>query len=235
MAIVLASLLVVGSLVISWHQTNREIETGITLTHPGETQWIESPQSTSTEHHTIQNQKVTGISNSAERAPVSAFSTSETDPQNDAPTAGNLNNPAKTIITANSVARPEADAPSPASLIGQKTHQNAPLAQNPTGNHYSALPVTIPQNVTAGAPSPAIPAAFGDPSVLGNLTDGQKATITQIANNFTKSVQASGAAPNTTEYLQAWDTAAYRADEVFRGQLGTPAFNAMQMARTFQP
>ena len=90
--------------------------------------------------------------------------------------------------------------------------------------------VVAQKNSTEGVVPVAIPAAFGDPSALGNLSESDKAQIAQIANDFTKTVQASGIAPNSPEYQQLWDTAAERADEYYRGQFGIPAFNAAQLS-----
>jgi hypothetical protein len=94
-------------------------------------------------------------------------------------------------------------------------------------SYHGGVSVSIPAGVS-------VPVAFNNPSALGkSVSPDQQQAIAQIANEFTTAVQSSGAASDTPEYKQAWDTAAYEADERFRGTFGIPAFNAMQMARGY--
>jgi len=126
---------------------------------------------------------------------------------------------------------PEATPKAPSNTTGS----NSSTVVQAVNTGLPSLAIIPPQHVAPGVFVANIPAAFGDQSSMGDLSESQKEKISQIANDFTTAVQSSQAAPDSPEYKQAWDTAAYRADEAFRGQFGIPAFNAMQMARVYHP
>jgi len=93
------------------------------------------------------------------------------------------------------------------------------------GRQEASAPLIVP-------PGANVPAALGNPDAVANLSDAQKATIALAANKFAAAIESSGTAPNTPEYLQAWETAAYQSDEYIRGQFGVAAFNALLRSQT---
>lgn len=127
-----------------------------------------------------------------------------------------------------SVHRGDTSAVSPSTFIPVRSRSSTKsfVAVFPT----SASVTFFPANAAL-----SIPAAFGNPAVLGNPSESQVAQIAQIANDFTTTVQSSGVSSASSEYKRIWDTAAFRADEAFRGKFGVPAFNAMQISRGYQP
>jgi hypothetical protein len=89
-----------------------------------------------------------------------------------------------------------------------------------------SLPTAVSQQIHLGVP---IPAVFGNPDAAGiTTTSEQSLQIAQIADNFTQTVESSGGGPTTSSYHQAWNTAAYKADQIFKQQYGNMAFEAMQ-------
>jgi hypothetical protein len=105
-----------------------------------------------------------------------------------------------------------------------------PLGAKPLSVASSPAPAS-----SAGQIVPvAIPAAFGNPAAAGITTPEQSQQVAQIANGFTAAVQSSGAAPNTPAYQQAWNTATMQANQIFKQQYGTAAFEVMQRSANSQ-
>lgn len=88
---------------------------------------------------------------------------------------------------------------------------------------------TVAPAETQTIPGVSIPAVFGNPEAVGIPVSSEQAQqIAVIANEFSKSVQSSGAVPNSTAYQSAWNSAASMADARYKQQYGWQAYEAMQ-------
>jgi len=91
--------------------------------------------------------------------------------------------------------------------------------------HYH--PNQMDQDVVA-TPIPKIPALFGDPmTILSKATPNQIEQLSNIAARFTEEVQASGVDPNSPDYIQAWNSAASRANLQIQQQFGDQGFDIL--------
>ena len=132
---------------------------------------------------------------------------------------------------------PEAilNKPATASLHSAASASVASGSQTPLGAKPLSVASSPAPASSAGQIVPvAIPAAFGNPAAAGITTPEQSQQVAQIANGFTAAVQSSGAAPNTPAYQQAWNTAIMQANQLFKQQYGTAAFEVMQRSANSQ-
>jgi hypothetical protein len=123
----------------------------------------------------------------------------------------------------------ESSAPADSPL----SQKRMPLLSIDTSRVVTASSQNEPATTAASANIP-IPAAFGDPAKAGITSPEQNQAITQMADNFTKEVQSSGAAPDSPAYFQIWNNATSRANQLFKQQYGNMAFEAMQQSTTGQ-
>jgi hypothetical protein len=232
-----AVVLTTGSLLLSWNQANREI---IKITPALSSLEVKGSEATSANagllnervtNHEERNDQVVGVA-----AP--SLISAETVGGNAQPITS-LGANSGTQAYGSTTKRASATKPSSTLLAGFTTAPSSAINSMPTQNMVgvpqATFPSIPPQIGSMEAPNPSIPVAFADTSKVGTLTDGEKTAINQSQDLFIKAVQSSGNAPNTAEYRQAWDTAAYQVDEYLRGQVGVVRFNALQMARPYHP
>jgi hypothetical protein len=208
-----AVVLTTGSLLLSWNQANREI---IKITPALSSLEVKGSEATSANAGLL-NETVGGNAQ-----PITFLgANSGTQAYGSTTKRASATKPSSTLLAGFTTA--------PSSAI------NSMPTQNMVGVPQATFPSIPPQIGSMEAPNPSIPVAFADTSKVGTLTDGEKTAINQSQDLFIKAVQSSGNAPNTAEYRQAWDTAAYQVDEYLRGQVGVVRFNALQMARPYHP
>ena len=112
----------------------------------------------------------------------------------------------------------------------QSSTASSPSTYNQQNGGSAFIPSSAVTQTQHGVSPVSIPAAFNDPSVLGNLTAADQSQIAQIASDFTTTIQNSGLSPSSPQYSHLWNTAAFQANEIFRQQFGDNAFNAMQLS-----